>query len=205
MHNKASKSISFRNREATIFIVLAIIGISVVIFLADSRPKPEFPKFVNALLEQANTELADGKYSGAIMLAEEVRVLKLRGHVEFRKKATQIIRQARRAQETIFEPQHRKALDLYEDGKFVDSRTICLELLKRDPFYQKAKNLMRLNQREMTEIAEKEYITATLLEDRGEKTEAQKHWDKAKKYVWPGDKYYRLVIRDKASPAKQYK
>jgi pSer/pThr/pTyr-binding forkhead associated (FHA) protein/tetratricopeptide (TPR) repeat protein len=156
-------------------------------------PEEEKRKLVADLFSQAYEAFTKKSYQEAIEIAERIRQIELRGDTSYLSDAKNIIEKAREAQKQEFEPFLVQAGERYAEGDYNASRDLCEEMLKRDPFYEEAKECVLKAKRQLNRLAKEAYVYGYILESMNRLEDAKQYWNRAKNYVRPGDEYYDKV------------
>src|SRR5690606_22834897 len=98
-------------------------------------------------------------------------------------------------QKEEFEPFLIQAKEKYAEGDYNSARDLCEEMLKRDPAYEDAKDLLNKTKKQPNKLAKEAYTTGYILESMNRIEEAKQYWNRAKNYVRPGDDYYTKVLK----------
>ncbi len=158
-------------------------------------PEMEKKKAVLELFQKAVTALQEKQYQEAINNAEQARRIELKGDTQYLNEAKQIIDQARIMQKDEFEPFLINAKELFAQGDFNETRNLCEEMLKKDPSYQEARDLLTKARKNLHRLAKEAYTHGYILESMNRIEEAKQYWNRAKNYVREGDDYFDKVNR----------
>ncbi|MSP18120.1 MAG: FHA domain-containing protein [Bdellovibrionales bacterium] len=159
----------------------------------DSDPEEEKKYLIKQLYEKALTALGNRGYQEAIDLAEQIRKINLKSDQTYLNEAKQIIDRAKIAQKEEFEPFLIQAKEKFAEGDYNATRDLCEEMLKRDPAYEDAKELLLKSKKQLSRLAKEAYIHGYILESIGQIEQAKQYWNRAKNYVRSGDEYFDKV------------
>src|SRR5262249_47641113 len=106
-------------------------------------PEQEKIEQVKALFEKSIAAFKVKSYQEAIEQAEKIRQIELKNNTQYLNEAKQIIDRAKMLQKEEFEPFLIQAKEKYAEGDYNSSRDLCEEMLKRDPAYEDAKDLLQ--------------------------------------------------------------
>lgn len=159
----------------------------------DVDPEQVKRERVQELFKSAIGAFKAKSYQEAIDIAEQIRKIELKGESKYLSEAKQIIDLARMQQKEEFEPFLIQAREKYAEGDYATSRDLCEEMVKRDPAYQDAVDLLKKVKRQMNTLAKEAYIHGYILESMNKLDDAVQYWKRARQYVRPGDKYYKKV------------
>lgn len=160
---------------------------------AERDPEEEKRLQVKELYEKALQELNNRAYQEAIDLAEKMRKINLKSDQTYLNEAKQIIDRARMAQKEEFEPFLIQAKEKFSEGDYNAARDLCEEMLKRDPAYEDAKELLQKSKKQLNRLAKEAYTHGYILESIGQIEQAKQYWNRAKNYVREGDEYFDKV------------
>ncbi len=156
-------------------------------------PELEKIKQVKELYSRAVEALNNRAYQEAIELAESIRKIIIKGDQTYLNEAKQIIDRAKIAQKEEFEPFLIQAKEKFSEGDYNASRDLCEEMLKRDPAYEEAKELLTKSKKQLNRMAKEAYTHGYILESIGQIEQAKQFWNRAKNYVRQGDEYFEKV------------
>jgi pSer/pThr/pTyr-binding forkhead associated (FHA) protein/tetratricopeptide (TPR) repeat protein len=159
----------------------------------DRDPEKDKVEMVRKLFERAVGAFSKKSYQEAIDTAEEIRKVELKGETEYLNEAKQIIDRSRMLQKEEFEPFLTEAKEKYAEGDYNAARDLCEEMLKRNPAYDDAKDLLAKTKKQLNRLAKEAYVRGYILESMSRIDEAKQYWNRAKNYVRPGDDYYDKV------------
>ncbi|MBM4302911.1 MAG: FHA domain-containing protein [Deltaproteobacteria bacterium] len=160
---------------------------------AEIDPEEEKRLQIKELYEKALQELNNRAYQEAIDLAEKMRKINLKSDQTYLNEAKQIIDRARMAQKEEFEPFLIQAKEKFSEGDYNAARDLCEEMLKRDPAYEDAKELLQKSKKQLNRLAKEAYTHGYILESIGQIEQAKQYWNRAKNYVREGDEYFDKV------------
>ncbi len=159
----------------------------------EKDPEEEKRQLIKELYDKALQELNNRAYQEAIDLAEKIRKINLKSDQTYLNEAKQIIDRARMAQKDEFEPFLLQAKEKFSEGDYNASRDLCEEMLKRDPAYEDAKELLGKAKKQLNRLAKEAYTHGYILESIGQIEQAKQYWNRAKNYVRSGDEYFDKV------------
>jgi pSer/pThr/pTyr-binding forkhead associated (FHA) protein/tetratricopeptide (TPR) repeat protein len=159
----------------------------------DRDPEKEKQEQVQKLFEKAVEAFSRKSYQEAIENAEEIRKIELKGETQYLNEAKQIIDKSRQNQKEEFEPFLTEAKEKYAEGDYNAARDLCEEMLKRNPAYDDAKDLLLKTKKQLGRLAKEAYVRGYILESMSRIDEAKQYWNRAKNYTRPGDDYYDKV------------
>lgn len=160
---------------------------------SDRDPEEDKKVTIKELYEKAMQALNDRAYQEAIDLAEKIRKINLKSDQTYLNEAKQIIDRAKIAQKEEFEPFLVQAKEKFSEGDYNASRDLCEEMLKRDPAYDEAKELLAKSKKQLNRLAKEAYTHGYILESIGQIEQAKQYWNRAKNYVRQGDDYFDKV------------
>ena len=159
----------------------------------DRDPEEDKKVTIKELYEKAILALNNRAYQEAIDLAEKIRKINLKSDQTYLNEAKQIIDRAKIAQKEEFEPFLVQAKEKFSEGDYNASRDLCEEMLKRDPAYEEAKELLAKSKKQLNRLAKEAYTHGYILESIGQIEQAKQYWNRAKNYVRQGDDYFDKV------------
>ncbi len=159
----------------------------------DRDPEKEKVKAVKDLFQKAVEAFSRKSYQEAIDTAEQIRQIELKGDTQYLNEAKQIIDRAHMLQKEEFEPFLTEAKEKYAEGDYNATRDLCEEMVKRNPQYDEAKDLLGKAKKQLERLAKEAYVRGYILESMNRIDEAKQYWNRAKNYVRPGDSYYDKV------------
>ncbi len=161
----------------------------------DKDPERDKVKSVKDLFQKAVEAFARKSYQEAIDTAEQIRLIELKGDTQYLNEAKQIIDRAHMLQKEEFEPFLTEAKEKYAEGDYNAARDLCEEMIKRNPQYDEAKDLLGKTKKQLERLAKEAYVRGYILESMNRIDEAKQYWNRAKNYVRPGDSYYDKVVK----------
>jgi pSer/pThr/pTyr-binding forkhead associated (FHA) protein/tetratricopeptide (TPR) repeat protein len=156
-------------------------------------PEEDKKTTIKELYEKAIQALNNRAYQEAIDFAEKIRKINLKSDQTYLNEAKQIIDRAKIAQKEEFEPFLVQAKEKFSEGDYNASRDLCEEMLKRDPAYDEAKELLAKSKKQLNRLAKEAYTHGYILESIGQIEQAKQYWNRAKNYVRQGDDYFDKV------------
>lgn len=150
-------------------------------------------RLVGELFKQAVEAYLAKSYQKAVEIAEKIRTIELKGETKYLSEAKQIIDKARQQQKDQFEPFLLQAKEKYAEGDYNSSRDLCEEMLKRDPSYEPANDLLKKVKKQLNRLAKDAYVRGIILESMNKLDEAKQYWNRARNYVRSGDPYFEKV------------
>jgi pSer/pThr/pTyr-binding forkhead associated (FHA) protein/tetratricopeptide (TPR) repeat protein len=160
---------------------------------SDRDPEEDKKTTIKELYEKAIQALNNRAYQEAIDFAEKIRKINLKSDQTYLNEAKQIIDRAKIAQKEEFEPFLVQAKEKFSEGDYNASRDLCEEMLKRDPAYDEAKELLAKSKKQLNRLAKEAYTHGYILESIGQIEQAKQYWNRAKNYVRQGDDYFDKV------------
>jgi len=161
----------------------------------DKDPEAEKRKLIGELFKQAVESYLNKSYQKAISIAEKIRKVELQGETRYLSEAKQIIDKAKQQQKEEFEPFLIQAKEKYAEGDYNAARDLCEEMVKRDPEYEPAVDLLAKSKKQLTRLAKDNYVRGIILESMNKIDEAMQYWNRGKNYVRPGDDYYDKIYK----------
>jgi pSer/pThr/pTyr-binding forkhead associated (FHA) protein/tetratricopeptide (TPR) repeat protein len=158
-------------------------------------PEEDKVSSVRELFEKAIAAFKSKSYQEAIDSAEKIRLIELKNNTQYLNEAKQIIDRAKMLQKEEFEPFLIQAKEKYAEGDYNSARDLCEEMLKRDPSYEDAKDLLAKTKKQLNKLAKEAYTTGYILESMNRIEEAKQYWNRSKNYVRPGDEYHNKVMK----------
>lgn len=150
---------------------------------------------VKDLFEKAVQAFAEKRYYETIKQAEDIRKIELKGETNYLNEAKQLIDNAKLKIREEFEPFLINAKEKYGEGDYNSCRDIAEEMIKKDPMFEEAKEILAKAKKQLNRLAKEAYIHGYILESMNRLEEAKQYWTRAKNYVRPGDPYYDKVIK----------
>lgn len=88
------------------------------------------------------------------------------------------------------DPYRELAEEKYAEGDYNLTRDLCEALVKQNPQDEKAKELLTRSKVQLERLAHEAFVYGSMLESLNRIEEAKQYWNRARRYVRPGDKYY---------------
>ncbi len=156
----------------------------------DKQVEQEKRQLVQELLKVATASLKAKRYQEAIDSAEKARRVELSGDTEYLNRAKQIIDNSRILQKDEFEPFLMEAREKFLARDYVASRDLLEEMLRRDPGYEDAKELLAMAREKLNDLAKQAFDRGVAAESMNQSDEAKRFFEQAEGYARPGDEYY---------------
>ncbi len=150
---------------------------------------------VKELFEKAVNAFTEKKYYETIKQAEEIRKIELKGETSYLNEAKQLIDNSKLKIREEFEPFLINAKEKYGEGDYNSCRDIAEEMVKKDPMFEEAKEILDKAKKQLNRLAKEAYIHGYILESMNRLEEAKQYWTRAKNYVRQGDPYYDKVLK----------
>ncbi len=150
---------------------------------------------VKDLFEKAVQAFAEKRYYETIKQAEEIRKVELKGETNYLNEAKQLIDNSKLKIREEFEPFLINAKEKYGEGDYNSCRDIAEEMIKKDPMFEEAKEILAKAKKQLNRLAKEAYIHGYILESMNRLEEAKQYWTRAKNYVRQGDPYYDKVLK----------
>jgi len=156
----------------------------------DNTMEEERRRLVSELLKSASVAFIDKRYQEAIETADKVRKIELSGDTKYLNEAKQIIDRSRILQKEEFEPFMNEVKQRLAKGEYNSSRDLLEEMLRRDPAFEDAKELLAVVRDRLQQLARDAYGRGSAFESIHQFEDARRFYQKALDYSRPGDEYY---------------